>query len=123
MSNQEAKDTRHQLHQQYERPEPQSTISDRDDITVAIEGLRSRLGTLASITADNMLIPGGPHERYHMIVEEAYAVLGLIETQVDELRSELEYQHKRLDEIRDAQLSQEAEDESRRAHEDWANEE
>jgi hypothetical protein len=26
----------------------------------------------------------------------------LIETQVDELRTELEYQHKRLDEIRDA---------------------
>jgi hypothetical protein len=30
----------------------------------------------------------------------------LIETQVDELRTELEYQHKRLDEARDAALAQ-----------------
>jgi len=102
------------------------------EISAAIEGLSSRLDTLASITADNILIPGGPQERYHAIVEEAYVVLGLIETQIDELRAELEYQHKRLDEIRDAALagaSQEkelgvdAEGASRRAHEDWANDE
>jgi len=37
---------------------------------------------------------------HHRIVEEAYAALGLIETQVDALRSELEYQHQRLDEAR-----------------------
>ncbi len=70
--------------------------SNQDDIAAAIEGLRSRLDTLASITADNILIPGGPQERYHAIVEEAYVVLGLIETQIDELRTELEWQHKRL---------------------------
>ncbi len=106
--------------------------SNQDDIAAAIEGLRSRLDTLASITADNILIPGGPQERYHAIVEEAYVVLGLIETQIDELRTELEWQHKRLDEIRDAALasaSQEkelgvdAEEASRQAHEDWANDE
>ena len=50
------------------------------EISAAIEGLRSRLDTLASITADNILMPGGPQERYHVMVEEAYAVLGLIET-------------------------------------------
>jgi len=103
-----------------------------NEISAAIVGIRSRLDTLASITADNILIPGGPQEHYHAIVEEAYAVLGLIETQIDELRAELEYQHKRLDEIRDAALasaSQEkelgvdAEDASRKVHEDWANEE
>jgi len=103
-----------------------------NEISAAIEGLRSRLDTLASITADNILIPGGPQERYHAIIEEAYVVLGLIETQIDELRTELEYQHRRLDEIRDAALasaSQEkelgvdAEDAGRRAHEDWANDE
>ena len=102
------------------------------EISAAIEGLRSRLDTLASITADNIFVPGRPQERYHQIVEEAYVVLGLIETHIDELRTELEYQHKRLDDIRDAQLasaSQEqelgvnAEDTSRRAHEDWANDE
>jgi hypothetical protein len=38
-------------------------------------------------------------------------VLGLVETQVDELRAELEYQHKRLDELRDAALAEIIQDE------------
>ena len=103
-----------------------------NEISAAIEGLRTRLDTLASITADNILIPGGPQERYHQIVEEAYVVLGLIETHIDELRTELEYQHKRLDDIRDAQLASTSQEKglsvnpegaSRWAHEDWANDE
>ena len=74
-----------------------------NEMSAALQGIRNRLDTLASINADNILIPGGPQEeRYHQIVEEAYAALGLIETQVDELKAELEYQHKRLDEARDA---------------------
>ncbi len=102
------------------------------EISAAITGIRSRLDTLTSINAANILIPGGPQERYHAIIEEAYAALGLIETQIDELRAELEYQHKRLDEIRDAamasasqekELGVDAEDAGRRAHEDWANDE
>lgn len=132
MSNQDEEEVRHLLHQQYERPEQQSHESLQDDITMAIAGIRSRLGQLASINADNIFAPSGPQSHYHQIVEEAYAALGLIETQVDELRTELEYQHKRLDEIRDAQrasasqekeLGVDAEDASRRAHEDWANDE
>ncbi len=83
-----------------------STDSHDDEIAAALAGIRSRLDTLASITAENILIPGGPQERYHQIVEEAYTALGLIETQVDELRAELEYQHARLDELRDAALSE-----------------
>ncbi|MFL5624271.1 MAG: hypothetical protein ACJ788_01585 [Ktedonobacteraceae bacterium] len=67
--------------------------------------MRSRLDTLASITPDNILIPGGPQEHYHQIVEEAYSVLGLIETEVDVLRTELEFQHRRLDEARDAAIA------------------
>ncbi len=86
-------------------------MSDQDDITAAIAGIRSRLDQPASINAANILIPGGPQSRYHAIVEEAYAALGLIETQTDELRTELEYQHKRLDEIRDAALAQVADTE------------
>jgi len=77
-----------------------------DEITAAIQGIRSRLETLASIMASNILVPGGPQEQYHQIIEEAYVALGLIETQVDELRAELEYQHKRLDEARDAVLTE-----------------
>src|SRR5258708_18759909 len=77
-----------------------------DEIAAALSGIRSRLDTLASITAENILIPGEPQKRYHHIIEEAYVALGLIETQVDELRAELEYQHQRLDEARDAPLPQ-----------------
>jgi hypothetical protein len=76
-----------------------------NEIAAAFQGLRNRLDTLASITTENILIPGGPQERYHQIVEEAYSVLGLIETEVDALRTELEYQHRRLDEVRDAGLA------------------
>ncbi len=72
------------------------------DIVAALAGIRNRLDTLASITAENILIPGGPQERYHQLVEESYAAIGLIETQVDALRAELEYQHGRLDEARAA---------------------
>ena len=76
------------------------------DIAAALAGIRSRLDALASITAENILVPGGPQEHYHQLVEEAYVVLGLIETQVDELRAELEFQHKRLDEARDAAFAE-----------------
>ncbi len=79
-------------------------MNTQDDITAAIVGIRSRLDTLARINADNIAAPGGPQSRYHQIVEEAYAALGLNEAQIDELRTELEYQHKHLDEIRDAAL-------------------
>jgi acyl carrier protein len=74
-----------------------------EEITAALAGIRSRLDTLASINMDSIL-PGGPQQYYHQIVDEAYAALGLVETQIDELRTELEYQHKRLDEARDAAL-------------------
>lgn len=77
-----------------------------DEIVAALQGLRNRLDKLASINAENILIPGGPQEHYHQLVEETYAALGLIETQVDELRAELEYQHKRLDEARDAAFAE-----------------
>jgi acyl carrier protein len=78
-------------------------MSNQDDISRALAGIRSRLDMLASINVDSIL-PGGPQQGYHQIVEEAYTALGLVETQIDELRTELEYQHKRLDEARDAAL-------------------
>lgn len=77
-----------------------------NEIAAALHGIRNRLDTLASITRENILIPSGPQERYHHIIEEAYVALGLIETEVDALRAELEYQHKRLDEARDAALAE-----------------
>ena len=86
-----------------------ATHTDNDpdrDLAAKLSGIRNRLDTLASITAENILFPGGPQEYYHQLVEEAYAALGLIEMQVDELRAELEYQHKRLDEARDAAFAE-----------------
>ncbi len=56
------------------------------------------IAALASINAANILIPGGPQEHYHVIIEEAYIALGLIETEIDVLSAELEHQHARLDE-------------------------
>ena len=81
-------------------------IDPDSDIAAAAQGIRNRLDTLASISVEHILIPGGPQEQYHQLVEEAYAALGLIETQVDELRSELEYHHRRLDEARDAAFAE-----------------
>ena len=77
-----------------------------NDIVTALVGVRNRLDALASITAENILTLGGPQEHYHQLVEEAYVALGLIETQADALRAELEYQHKRLDEARDAAFAE-----------------
>ena len=76
-----------------------------EEIAAALQDIRNRLDTLASITAENIVIPGGPQEHYHQIIEEAHVALGLVETEVDALRAELAYQHTRLDEARDAALA------------------
>lgn len=83
-----------------------STDAHDDEIAAALVGKRNRLDRLSSITAENILLPGGPQESYHQIIEEAYAALGLIETEVGTLRTELEQQHARLDELRDATLAE-----------------
>lgn len=46
-----------------------------NDISAALASIHSRLDTLASINAANILIPGGPQERYHAIIDEAYAAM------------------------------------------------
>ena len=77
-----------------------------EEIARALQGIRHRLDLLSSITAENILLPGGPQQQYHQIIEKAYAALGLIETEVDALRAELAYQHTRLDEARGAALAE-----------------
>ena len=47
----------------FERTDPDG------DIAAVLAGIRSRLDTLASITAENILVPGGPQEHYHQLVE------------------------------------------------------
>jgi uncharacterized coiled-coil protein SlyX len=75
-------------------------------IMTALRTLTDRLDTLRSIGSHNILIPGGPQARYHELIEEASAALSRVETEIDELRTELEYQHKRLDDIRDTALAE-----------------
>jgi hypothetical protein len=83
-------------------------MQQQDEIATAIRDLRMRLGRLSSINEATILVPGELEMRYQEIIEEAYAALGLVETQIDELRAELEYQHKRLDEIRDTVLAKDS---------------
>ncbi len=77
-----------------------------EEIIRALQTVYARLDTLSSMNAANILIPGGPQARYHALIEEAYAALGKIENEIDALRAELEYQHQRLDEARDAALAE-----------------
>ena len=99
----------HHKAKQRQSSRPPHERTHQDDIAAALQGLHHRLDTLASISEASILIPGEPQERYQQIVEEAYTILGLIETEVDELRAELEYEHKRLDAARDTALAEEKE--------------
>ncbi len=83
-----------------------SAMSNQADISADFRRLRACLEVLQSINAANMLIPGGPQEGYHEDLEMAYTAMGRIETEVDVLREELEHQHQRLDEARDAALAE-----------------
>ncbi len=71
-----------------------------DDIQAIIEALQTlyaRLETLRSMDEPEILLPGRV-ESYRSILEDAYAAFGKIETAIEELGQELEYQHARLDE-------------------------
>jgi hypothetical protein len=76
-------------------------MNELDELYAALQIVYARLGTLASIDSPNILSPTGPQAHYHEILEDAGAALGKVETIVDALREELEYQHRRLDEARD----------------------
>lgn len=77
-------------------------MSEPDDICTALHTIYARLDALVRIASANALLSGGPQAYYQGIIEETYAALGRVETAVDTLRAELEYQHQRLDEARDA---------------------
>lgn len=77
-------------------------MSELDELYAALQIVYARLGTLASINSADILILTGQQASYHEIVEDAGAALGKVETIVEALRTELEYQHRRLDAARDA---------------------
>jgi hypothetical protein len=89
----------------HERNKPMGT-EQANEICKALADIDSRLQTLASITASNILIPGRLQSRYHQIIEEAYAALREIEGHLDQLRAKVAYQHTRLDELRKEVLAQ-----------------
>jgi hypothetical protein len=80
---------------------------EEEEISRIVIGIRLRIDTLASINDRNMMAPGWPPSRYLLVIEEAYAALRIVESHIDTLRAELEYQHIRLDEIRDIALTRE----------------
>ena len=76
-------------------------MSNQDDITSTLHTLYTLLDELRSIDSANAL-----STTYHPTLEAAYAALGKVETEMDALRVELEYQHQRLDTARDAALAE-----------------
>ena len=76
-------------------------MSDQTDISSTLQSLSALLDELRSISNDDVL-----STPYHPTLEAAYAALGKIETEIDAIGQELEYQHQRLDSARDARLSE-----------------
>ena len=81
-------------------------MSDQEEeFSRTITGIRLWLDTLASINETNVMAPGWSPSRYYRIIEDTYAALRLIESHVEHLRTELEYQCMRLDEMRGVALA------------------
>ncbi len=72
-------------------------MDDRETIIEALHTLYARLEPPLSMEGPEMLLPGRI-ESYRSTLEDASAAYAKIETAVDELGQELEYQHTRLDE-------------------------
>ena len=71
------------------------------ETTIAtLRRLCARLETLRHLEIAALQLPG-QQEHYEQTLEDAYAALDQIETTVDELGQELEYEHQRLGEVLD----------------------
>jgi uncharacterized coiled-coil protein SlyX len=72
---------------------------DNEDATVvALHTLYLRLATLRSWEVLDMG-EAEPQPGYQDLLEEAYAALAEVETEIDQLRAELEYHHQRLEAV------------------------
>ncbi len=71
-----------------------------DDIETLLTTIRTFYAKLEQLRAMEgpEFVLAGRRETYKETLEDAYAAYGRLETIVDELGAELEYQHKRLDE-------------------------
>jgi hypothetical protein len=71
-------------------------MDDIETLIGALHTLNARLETLRHMEGPDLVLPDSI-EQYRSTLEDAYAAYGKIETIVDELGQELEYQHRRLD--------------------------
>jgi len=72
-------------------------VDDIEALLTTIRTFYAKLEQLRAMEGPELLLPGRT-EIYRETLEDAYAAYGQLETIVDELGAELEYQHKRLDE-------------------------
>ncbi len=71
------------------------------ETTIAtLRRLCARLETLRHLEITDLQLPA-QQEHYEQTLEDAYAALAQVETTLDELGQELEYQHQRLGEVLD----------------------
>jgi hypothetical protein len=71
------------------------------EIETTIEVLRrlcARLETLRRLDSSEIVLLN-QHKQYEQTLDDAYAAFAQLETKVDELGQELEYQHQRLGEV------------------------
>jgi len=73
---------------------------ERATTIVSLQKLSARLETLRHLEIADLQLPG-QQKRYEQTLEDAYAALAQVETALDKLGQELDYQHQRLGEVRD----------------------
>ena len=72
-------------------------MDDIEELLTIIRTFYAKLEQLRAMEGPEFLLPGRT-EIYQQALEDAYAAYGRLETTVDEIGTELEYQHQRLDE-------------------------
>src|SRR5207248_5730272 len=72
-----------------------TTMSKQEATIQALQTLYARLDALRHMKVSDMLSPG-QQTTFEQTIEEAYAALAKIETELDELGETLEYHHARL---------------------------
>jgi len=68
---------------------------ERATTTASLQKLCARLETLRHLDIADLQLPG-QQKHYEQTLEDAYAALAQVETALDKLGQELEYQHQRL---------------------------
>jgi len=72
-------------------------VDEIEALLTTIRTFYAKLEQLRAMQGPELLLPGRT-ETYKETLEDAYAAYGQLETTIDALGAELEYQHKRLDE-------------------------